>query len=508
MANRGVQEFYYTRVLPSRSVAIAQITTVATSPAELTDINNTPYLAGDLTIRKATTPDTSPADFTAPDFNQATLINGAVNYRVFNQFFEITNVLLEDNTPAFYTHPLPAGVGADVIILDLNNNVIPAITSRNGNLLYHTLDGQAYRVRYVDANGYLHTDLLQYTPTLTIAPFSASDTTYQLSNRNLTVNSTGNFWIRFTQANGYLAIQPYNTQPNTPWYTRIRFGLTPPAPEWATQIFLPQRPYMLATWVPGVILDKNTIEFERKQIFHDPSHVPDILIYDSNYNIKFALDGSLPGSPPRRGTLFNWKRGLTQFIDAYMARVQITIDMDPTDIVFGFYSYLEPDVVYRNVDINPFTNPSVKDRTVEFYFKDDGTDAFHYIYHQVIDSITGPVDGLTNDPAPDTGTKHVFATVVVGVGIGLQNFSMQDTRNRGGGLDTEWQSIPQAVNFWDLGFWDGKPYPIGGTMALYVPASVLNIMSRSDVQGRVQASLPMGTLAVIHYYNPDGSEFV
>jgi hypothetical protein len=64
------------------------------------------------------------------------------------------------------------------------------------------------------------------------------------------------------------------------------------------------------------------------------------------------------------------------------------------------------------------------------------------------------------------------------------------------------------VNFWDLGFWDGKPFPVGGTLAIYMPASVLGIMSRADIQGKVEASLPAGTLAVIHYYNADGTEFV
>jgi len=35
-----------------------------------------------------------------------------------------------------------------------------------------------------------------------------------------------------------------------------------------------------------------------------------------------------------------------------------------------------------------------------------------------------------------------------------------DIRNRGGGLAPQWQSIPEAINFWDLGSLDGKPYPL------------------------------------------------
>jgi hypothetical protein len=508
MSNRGVQEFYYTRTLPSRAVAIAQVSTPPTTPASLTNIDNTPYLPGNLEIRKSLTLDSSPADFVAPDLMVSVAIHGATQYRVYNQFFEITNVLLDDGDPAYYIHVLPSDVDQQVVILDLNNEPVTTSLHRSDNFLYHSLDGAAYRVRYVDTNGYLHTDLLQYTPVLTIAPFTATSTTYTLSGRILVVAGTGIFYLRFTDRNGYLALSPYNTQPNTPWYARIRFSLTPTAPEWASQIFLPQRPYILASWVPGVVLDSHLIEFERKQFFYDTAHLPDMLVFDKDYVIKYALEGTLPGSPRRRGTLYDWKRGQIQFVDAYKARIQVAVDLDPTDIVFGFYSYREQDIVYRGLDVNPFTNPDVRNKVIEFYYKTDGADTFHYIYHQVVDPVSGPVTGATNDTAPGTGTNHVFANLVVGAGVGVQDFTMTDIRKRGGGLSPAWQDIPQAVNFWDLGFWDGKPYPVGGAVVVYVPASALNVLSKDDVLGKIQNSLPMGTLAVVRYYNPDGTEFV
>jgi hypothetical protein len=508
MSNAGVQNFYYTRTLPARSVAIAKVSTPPTSPASLTDINNNPYGAGDLSIRKDATLDASPPDFKAPDLMQSVTISGSTQYRVFNQFFELTNITLSDGTPGYYVHQLPSAVDQQVSILDINGNQVSPAILRVGNLIYHTLDGAPYRVRYVDELGYLHTDLLKYTPAVSLSPFSTTESTYMFSGRELTVATSDPYFIRFTQNNGYQAITPYNTQPNVPWFARIRFNLTPVTPEWASQTFLPQRPYLLASWVPGTILDSSLIEFERKQIFYDPLHLPDILVYDSNYVIKFALDGSEPGSPPRRGTLFNWQRGLIQFIDPYKARIQVAVDLDPTDIVFAFYSYLEADVIYTTLDVNPFTNPAVKNRIIQFYYKNNGSDPFHYIYHQVIDSVTGPVLGATNDPSPNSGTNHNFATLVIGTGVSVQNFTMTDIRQRGGGLGPTFQTIPQAVNFWDLGYWDGKPYPIGGALAIYVPATILNIMSRAAVQGKVQAALPMGTLAVIHYYNIDGTEFV
>ena len=439
---------------------------------------------------------------------QPVRIGGTTQYRIYNQFFEITNILLDDDSPGFYVHSLPSGIAQQVVIVDLNNKIIDTPIYMSGNLLYHSLDGAAYYVRYADAFGYLHTDLLRYTPVLTWAPFLSSNTTYQLNGRNLILISNGYYWIRFTSANGYLALDPYNDQSNTPWYARIRFSLTPTAPEWARQLFLPQRPYVLATWVPGTVLSSNLIEFERAQIYYDPNNLPSILVFDENYVIKYALDGGLIGTAPRRGTLYNWSRGLIQFIDPYKARIQVAVRLDPTDIVFGFYSYLEPDVVYHNLDVNPFTNPAVADKIIEFYFKNNGQNTFDYIYHQVIDPITGPIAGATNDPAPNTGTNIVFAKMIIGIGMSVADFSMTDIRQRGGGLAPAYQNVPQAIDCWDLGYWDGKPYPIGGTLALYIPASVLNIMDSSDIKGLIQSTLPVGALPVIRFYNPDGSEFV
>jgi hypothetical protein len=521
MTNRGVQEFYYTATLPSRSVAIAQVSTPPTTPASLTDINNTPYLSGDLSIRKLLTLDTSSPDFLAPDYNVPVTIYGATEYKIYNQFFEITNQLLADNiTPAFYVHTLPSNIDQNVVIIDLQGNPINTTVDINadlilqtGNLIYHTLNGNPYRIRYVDSSGYLHTDLLQYNPVIVASIYSASSNTYTLSGRFLTVASTEKYYLRFTQANGYYVLPPYNAQPNTPWYPRIRFGLTPPAPEWALQNWLPQRPYLLAAWVPGTALDTSLIQFERQQLYYDALNLPDILVFNSDYSIKYALDGSAPGSPIKRGTLYNWQRGQIQYVDPYKGRIQIAVPIDSTDIIYGFYSYSEPDLIYTTLDINPYTNSNVKNMIVEFYFKSNGTNPFDYVYHQVIDPVNGPLSQsigqwVTNDPDPSLGTNIPFAVVSVGVGIGIQNFTFTDIRTRGGGLIPSVQNIPQAVNFWDLGYWDGKPYPIGGTMAVYVPASILNTISSGNVEGKIQNSMPMGTLAVVHYYNPDGSEFV
>lgn len=503
----GVQLWYYTKSVPSRAVAVAEVSVPPMTPAQLTSINNTIYAQGPLSVWKTSTGYANPADFTAPDYNQSIAISGSSAYFISNQFFELSNVAALDGTPLYYQHVLPVGV-ADVTVLDLDGNVVTTSSLMVNSTFYHSLDGAPYYVRYITPSGYLTTALLQYTPVMAASQATASGQKYQITGRLLTIGVTSAIWIRFRTPNGFQVMPMYDYLPNTPWYPRIRFGIQPPPADWGNQRFILPGGILQGNFVPGTVLSTNLIEFERKFMYYDPKHLPDILVYDKNNVIKYALDGSQPTAPPRRGTLFNWKRSQIKSIDPASARVEVTIDLDPTDIVYAFYNYYEPDVVYTALDVNPFTNPAIKNSIVQFYAKFDGQNPFQNVYHQVLDVHGVPIAGATNDPAPGTGTTHYFATLVVGAAVSSVEFSYKDVRVRGGGLAPQFQSIPQADSFFDLGYWDGKPYPIGGALAVYLPLSILNSMSRSEVQGKVASTIPMGALPVIRYFDEQGQEYV
>jgi hypothetical protein len=186
MSNRGIQEFYYTRDLPSRAIAIAKITTTPYTPAQLVDISNTVYQPGTLGVWKNTSSLAGAADFIAPDYNQAIAISGTTVYYIDNQYFELTNVI-SGTTPLFYQHPLPASI-TDVRILDIDGNVQEdAVFLLQNQYLYHNMDGAAYRVRYVDAQGFLRVQLLQYKQVQAEAPYAPSPNTYVLGGRVLTL---------------------------------------------------------------------------------------------------------------------------------------------------------------------------------------------------------------------------------------------------------------------------------------------------------------------------------
>lgn len=518
MSNRGVQFVYYTRNLPARSVPIAHVSTTPSSPAKLTDVNNTVYAPGDFTITMNRSPFTV---FTAPDVEVPLAIAGDNQYKFTNQFFEITDQLDASNNPLYYQHPLPLGV-TNVTVLDLEGNTVPSGfvvrtltrgTSVN-NFLLHSFPNVndpkftfvPMQVRYVDPSGFLHLELLKYDNVVARDPFNANPGTYTISSILLTVfqpnpsSPTLTYYIRWFALNGYQVLVPYNDLPNDPWYARIRFNILPTPPEYGLQVWTPNRPFQLATWVPGAVLNPHLIQFERRPIrFRSDGVYPDVLVYDKNFVLKYALAGKTGN-----GFLFPWR--LNQFvdIDSNTGIVQIAVELAPDDIIFGFFDYEEPDVVFRSLDLNPFTNPDIRNRVVQFYQKTDGIDPFHYLYYKVLNT-----DGSTfktNDTAPGTGTNHLFGTILVGQATSVGDFQFTDARVRGGGLAPLYQNLPQALNFWDLGFWDGKPFPSGGSMIIYLPVTLKQTFSIDEINKIINSVIPMGTIPVIFFYDQQGNE--
>jgi hypothetical protein len=517
--NTGIAQFFYTRQLPAGAVAIAQVKADPTYAIDLIDVNNV-VTTGTLRVWRFSTDGIGPVDSltgsafaTASGLGIPVTISGARTYVMDSQFFELTNIFAADGiTPLFYQHSLDSAANS-ITITDDSGNVITTTQLIQNGVLYHSLNGALYWIRYVDQFGILQKKLLKYDPVIGQAPFFPEAGEYALSGNALLVNDVVPYSIRFTQFSIFGVSVPYGNLPNVPWFPRLRFPINPLLPEWAAMSFNPIVPYLLASWVTGTVIDDHILQLERPDIYPDGNHWPDILVFDSNYNVKFALEGTSTDVASRRGTSYPWKRGQIVDVDFHTAYVQVLSTLDPTDIIFGFYSYKERDVIFTAIDCNPFTNPSIRNCVVRFYSRSD-SDPFRRLFYQVIDFTGDDVAGLTNDPLPVAGawTTNTNLTIIgdlfVGASISPKNLTITDARVRGGGLIPAEQGIDQAANFWDIGYLDGKPYPIGGTLVVYLPSSILNTMTRTDVQQRVDKTLPLGALAIIRYYDQNFQEIV
>ena len=371
----GIARLYYSRDLPAAAVPISRVHVRPAKPSDLVDISNFELSGvyanlgrGELKITSYPGSPSSPF-WVAPSLWVPVAITGSSEYKLTNQFFEITHKSDGNGNPYFYYHPLRVN--------NLTSIGIQSDSGRDagnfrveGNRVYHSLDSGLYWIRY-SADGVIYTELLRYIPAMTRKTNPGFESySFNIGGLLSVFLGSATFWVRFTDWNGWRVLAPYSAPLNDPWYVRIRFSLNPPSKEYATQRFYPRRPYMFGSWIPGYPLGKNVIEFERKGIWFDGRTYPDVLIYSKDYKIKYALDGSPPGSRVDKGYLYNWMRNQFISIDEKNARVHVAVDLDPDDICFGFYNYTEPDVVYTKIDINPFTNPAVKNRIIEFYYAD------------------------------------------------------------------------------------------------------------------------------------------
>ena len=140
-------------------------------------------------------------------------------------------------------------------------------------------------------------------------------------------------------------------------------------------------------------------------------------------------------------------------------------------------------------------------------------DPIHKIFYRV-KNVDGTLaldsngDPISNDPYPQYGGDQVFAEVAVGFTVGLSEFTMTDIRARGGGLAPEYQTIPEADNFWDLGHLDGRPFPTANTCVIDLPIAILDQFTRDQLLARIEQILPLGTLPVIRFYDAEGNESV
>jgi hypothetical protein len=503
--NLGIVNFYYTQNLPPEAVAIAKVVCDEYSPSDLISINNITVLdSGILGVWKDVTPLTDPPDFQAPALMQNIAISGETLYYIDNQFFELTNILSVDNTPLYYQHILPLGI-TSALILDGDNNVLDVELLIVNNIVYHSQPDGYYQIRYVDSNGFVQVEMLLFTPVISQSLLSATPTQFTYTAKVLTVYNAAVFYLRFTTANGYQVLPPYNAPSNVPWFVRIRFGNSPTPPEWGTQPFVPFRPYLLGSWIQGSVLNSSTIQFERRRLYYNGIQNPDILIFSADNIIKYALDGTSINAVSTKGYEYPWAKGLIDEVDDYTGRVSVGVDLSPTDLVYGFYAYQEQDILYTDIDVNPFTNPLSKNGQITFYLKTNGVDPTHYLYYTLTD-VAGNVL-QTNDTAPMTGTNQIFAQLVVGASVSTSNFTITDIRQRGGGLTPAYQNIPEAANFWDLGFWNGKPYPAAGALLIYLPQALLTKITDTEIQNKIAAILPLGILATVKYYNSTGDEF-
>ena len=91
----------------------------------------------------------------------------------------------------------------------------------------------------------------------------------------------------------------------------------------------------------------------------------------------------------------------------------------------------------------------------------------------------------------------------------IDNLQVYDTRTRGGGLKKEIQDAiikdlcPEAQFYWDIGYWDGEPYPENAVLTIRLPRYILKghggIFSIDDVRRSIEKHIAYGTFYLLEF---------
>lgn len=133
-----------------------------------------------------------------------------------------------------------------------------------------------------------------------------------------------------------------------------------------------------------------------------------------------------------------------------------------------------------------------------------------YSYEDSVSSTVFNYDGWLETYLSSPNHYVVLGDVFAIQTIAPQDISKSDIRIRGGGLKST--SIDDALRlqdevqwYWDIGYWDGQPYPGMGGILVELPRSILKEVggsfSREQVLEIVERHMAHGSYPIIKYYD-------
>ncbi len=324
-------------------------------------------------------------------------------------------------------------------------------------------------------------------------------------------------------------------------------------PEFINQGWDPTMPYKTVTDEDAEYISQSLVKVRRSNVYDVPvsSGYIDLLVYDAEDAgvAAFSTDPTKEGTVAINSQFYQmWNREERVGIRSVDAKAGI-LDIDGLDLrsdykLRSYYSYEETDYEFTSVDFNPVNNPDILAKFVSIFVDPDtDTTAKNKTVYFTITDKSGKVvrSNLpffdndneliqTNDnvwreaylarrpsyASPVGSILFMSQYTVVGSGVFLplgdiyvsedshpQRSTVIDTRVRGGGIkEDEIEAVrvlqPELEWYWDLGFWDGIPYPGSASMYVEVPASVLEVAGGTLKTNEVRAIVDRHTAAGVY----------
>jgi hypothetical protein len=366
-------------------------------------------------------------------------------------------------------------------------------------------------------------------------------------------------------------LAPAVTDIDLPWYLRVSDGkffttLDSVAykyhiAEIYTQQFVPYLPYRLARNVNGIILNQNILKLAHETIYENSVEALglDILLYDENDSLKYALSTNesqygLQAGLDANGVVISFdvlSKGSSRGIRSVdhrngFADIQGLNLLDYTSASCVFY-YECADLEINSVNINPIQNKEILDKHVILFLipslltEERDKSIYLFIVNEdglVLDSDwdvwailnaagdflflgTPPSWFVTAHPSATcsnfteiysvmgNGNYLILGEVFIKHSQSIQDLVLMDIRQQGGGISSDSPLVDSVEypNCWDVGCFDGKPYPGPGNYLVELPSSVLEgatgKFKAPEIRNIVAKHTALGIYPIIRTYGID-----
>jgi len=444
------------------------------------------------------------------------------------------------------------------------NNLVPSIDRK-------TLEREVYYIQYSTSATKGNLELLSNQPVYTAATFDDLDDNLNIiagkkvyllneneNNFQVLLPGINTYAFSFASEHHIAILSPSNTDNTQPWYVSVsnnQFFATVnnqqykySIADFVNQSWDPIIPYKKVTGEQSVILSNRLILLGHNNIYQDTTITPlSLTISDSNNNLLATFTTN-----PSYGI---------RSIDCQTGIVDIeNFILDPSYIVSSTYWYKEENYQFTDINFNPIQNIDLLGSKVSLFLEPDtnGSTKAQTLYYAVVDE-AGKVTNSNwsmfdndtetyqgdiplyyeNNPTWNTVSGELFINHTVEGSESIKNGvessnnndnflilgdvqvldnapvsldQLTDIRVQGGGIKLSSIDIIKAMNkelnwYWDIGFWDGTPYPGNSSIYVEIPAEVLEkaggTFTTLDIRNTVQRHIMAGTYPVIKTYGID-----
>ncbi len=327
------------------------------------------------------------------------------------------------------------------------------------------------------------------------------------------------YTVKYNSSAKIQLLPPYKAGYSLPWYPRIsvgsfsqlynnrkfKFGI----PEYNEQTWssLHGMPFKDQKSAPVSIVDVNVLQVARYPI------------HWTEDNLLFYVDGSPVANM------------IVEDVDCNNGLIYIKPGAFPNGSIAVDYTYLEKDYLYPYLNINAHfsQNPSLIDKFVIFYLLPlEGTISVRNnrtVFHVVADNITDGIDSIAMDN-PDVPIAVIGAYSIQQI-LSSDRVTILDSRVLGGGLvsknglkspvhfiDDVFTVNPEiearkdieevyegTESFFDIGHYDGTPYPGAAAIVIGVPESLRTDYTDNFITNKVTKFTAAGVYPIIDFYN-------